>query len=246
MSHMSLTAHLTNGDHAVLSSTFTGKDVLMTGAGGNSIGMTLLPSLLQGGARVVITTSRPMSEAGPIYQKIFASHGGKGSKLVVLPCNQGSKQDVENLVAHIYDTVNGLGWDLDFILPFAALSQKGHEIDNLDSISELAHRVMLTNVLRLMGAVKLAKEARGSCARPAHVLLPLSPNMGTFGNDGLYSESKMGLMAVLNKWSSESWSDYLSLCGVIIGWTRGTGLMAANDGIAEEVVKLGVTTFSTI
>ena len=55
----------------------------------------------------------------------------------------------------------------------------------------------------------------------------------------------MGLMAVLNKWSSESWSDYLSLCGVIIGWTRGTGLMAANDAIAEEVAKLGVTTFST-
>ncbi len=246
VSHKSLTAHLTNGDHAVLSSTFTGKDVLMTGAGPNSIGMTLLPSLLQGGARVVITTSRPMSEAGPIYQKIFASHGGKGSKLVVLPCNQGSKQDVENLIAHIYDTVNGLGWDLDFIVPFAALSQKGHEIDHLDSISELAHRVMLTNVLRLMGAVKLAKEARGSRSRPALVLLPLSPNMGTFGNDGLYSESKIGLMAVLNKWSSESWSDYLSLCGVIIGWTRGTGLMAANDGIAEEVAKLGVTTFSTV
>lgn len=245
VSHKSLTAHVTNQNRAAPSNTFTGKDVLITGAGPNSIGITLLPFLLQGGARVVVVTSRPMPDAGPIYQKIFASYGGKGSKLVVLPCNQGSKQDIGDLIAHVYDTVNGLGWDLDFILPFAALSEKGHEIDNLDSKSELAHRVMMTNVLRLMGAVKLAKEARGSRTRPAHVLLPLSPNMGTFGNDGLYSESKMGLMAVLNKWSSESWSDYLSLCGVIIGWTRGTGLMAANDAIAEEVAKLGVTTFST-
>ncbi|KAI1464223.1 putative 3-oxoacyl-synthase [Daldinia caldariorum] len=224
---------------------FTGKDVLLTGAGPNSIGIVLLQSLLQGGARVLVTTSRTMPEAGPIYQKIFASFGATGSKLVVLPCNQGSKQDIENLVAHIYDPVNGLGWDLDFIIPFAALPEKGREIDNIDSKSELAHRAMLTNVLRIMGAVKVAKESKGSRTRPAQVLLPLSPNHGTFGNDGLYSESKIGLMTLLNKWSSESWSDYLCLCGVIIGWTRGTGLMAANDAVAEEIAKRGVVTFST-
>ncbi|KAI0149769.1 putative 3-oxoacyl-synthase [Hypoxylon sp. NC0597] len=230
---------------SITSNTFAGKDVLLTGAGPNSIGIVLLQSLLQGGARVVVTTSRAMPEAGPIYQKIFARQGANGSKLVVIPCNQGSKQDIENLIAHIYDPVNGLGWDLDFIIPFAALAEKGREIDNIDSKSELAHRAMLTNVLRIMGAVKVAKESRGSRTRPAQVLLPLSPNHGTFGNDGLYSESKIGLMALLNKWSSESWSDYLCLCGVIIGWTRGTGLMAANDAIAEEIAKRGVTTFST-
>ncbi|KAI1774623.1 putative 3-oxoacyl-synthase [Hypoxylon cercidicola] len=227
------------------SKVFAGKDVLLTGAGPNSIGIVLLQSLLQGGARVLVTTSRAMPEAGPIYQKVFANYGADGSRLVVLPCNQASKQDIENLVAHIYDPVNGLGWDLDFIIPFAALPEKGREIDNIDSKSELAHRAMLTNVLRIMGAVKLAKESRGSRTRPAQVLLPLSPNHGTFGNDGLYSESKIGLMALLNKWSSESWSDYLCLCGVIIGWTRGTGLMAANDAVAEEISKRGVITFST-
>ncbi|KAI2783632.1 putative 3-oxoacyl-synthase [Daldinia loculata] len=236
---------LMSTDDQIATKLFAGKDVLLTGAGPNSIGIVLLQSLLQGGARVLVTTTRTMSEAGPIYQKIFASYGANGSKLVVLPCNQGSKQDIENLVAHIYDPVNGLGWDLDFIIPFAALPEKGREIDNIDSKSELAHRAMLTNVLRIMGAVKLAKESKGSRTRPAQVLLPLSPNHGTFGNDGLYSESKIGLMTLLNKWSSESWSDYLCLCGVIIGWTRGTGLMAANDAIAEEIAKRGVTTFST-
>lgn len=227
------------------SKAFAGKDVLLTGAGPNSIGIVLLQSLLQGGARVLVTTSRAMPEAGPIYQKVFAKYGADGSRLVVLPCNQASKQDIENLVAHIYDPVNGLGWDLDFIIPFAALPEKGREIDNIDSKSELAHRAMLTNVLRIMGAVKVAKESRGSRTRPAQVLLPLSPNHGTFGNDGLYSESKIGLMTLLNKWSSESWSDYLCLCGVIIGWTRGTGLMAANDAVAEEISRRGVITFST-
>ncbi|KAG4221802.1 hypothetical protein PC116_g29722 [Phytophthora cactorum] len=172
----------TNGQ--VPAKLFAGKDVLLTGAGPNSIGIVLLQSLLQGGARVLVTTSRTMPEAGPIYQKIFASFGATGSRLVVLPCNQGSKQDIENLVAHIYDPVNSLGWDLDFIIPFAALPEKGREIDNIDSKSELAHRAMLTNVLRIMGAVKVAKESRGSRTRPAQVLLPLSPNHGTFGNDG--------------------------------------------------------------
>ncbi|OTB05653.1 hypothetical protein M426DRAFT_21686 [Hypoxylon sp. CI-4A] len=236
---------LMNPNGPTTPNSFAGKDVLLTGAGPNSIGIILLRSLLQGGARVLVTTSRAMPEAGPIYQQIFAKHGANGSKLVVLPCNQASKQDIENLIGHIYDPVNGLGWDLDFIIPFAALAEKGREIDNIDSKSELAHRAMLTNVLRIMGAVKVAKESRGTRTRPAQVLLPLSPNHGTFGNDGLYSESKIGLMALLNKWSSESWSDYLCLCGVIIGWTRGTGLMAANDAIADEIEKRGMTTFST-
>lgn len=236
---------LMSPNSTIKSKMFIGKDVLLTGAGPNSIGIVLLQSLLQGGARVVVTTTRAMPEAGPIYQEIFARHGTKGSRLVVLPCNQASKQDIEKLIAHIYDPVNGLGWDLDFIIPFAALPEKGREIDNIDSKSELAHRAMLTNVLRIMGAVKIAKESRGSRTRPAQVLLPLSPNHGTFGNDGLYSESKIGLMALLNKWSSESWSDYLCLCGVIIGWTRGTGLMAANDAVADEMTKRGLVTFST-
>ncbi len=244
VSHEALTAYL-NRNHSSSSNMFFGKNVLVTGAGPSSIGMAMLPSLLQGGARIAVTTTRPMSQAGPIYQRMFARYGGNGSKLVVLPCNQGSKRDVEDLVSHIYDPVNGLGWDLDFIIPFAALSVKGREIDNLDSHSELANRAMLTNVLRLLGATKMAKEARDCRTRPAQVLLPLSPNMGTFGSDGLYSESKLGLVAVLNKWSSESWSDYLSMCGVTIGWTRGTGLMADNDWLAEQVAKLGITTFST-
>lgn len=114
----------------------------------------------------------------------------------------------------------------------------------IDSKSELAHRIMLTNLLRLMGAVKTQKAARGYDTRPAQCMLPLSPNHGTFGNDGLYSESKLALETLFNRWHSESWAAYLTITGVVIGWTRGTGLMSGNNSVAEGVEKLGVRTFS--
>ena len=81
---------------------------------------------------------------------------------------------------------NALEFDLDFIIPFAAFPQEGREIDNIDSKCELAFRLMLTNVYRLIGEVKLKKESKGSITRPATVLLPLSPNHGTFGGGKLF------------------------------------------------------------
>lgn len=167
-----------------------------------------------------------------------------GSQLVIVPFNQGSKQDVENLVEYIFNADKGLGWDLDYIVPFAAISENGKEIDSINSKSELAHRIMLTNLLRLLGFIKKHKLSRGYDTRPSQVILPLSPNHGTFGGDGLYSESKIALEALFNKWHSEVWSDFLTICGANIGWTRGTGLMSVNNIIAEEVERLEVRTFS--
>ncbi|KAH0113894.1 fatty acid synthase subunit alpha, partial [Aureobasidium melanogenum] len=161
-----------------------------------------------------------------------------------VPFNQGSQQDVNALVDYIYDEKKGLGWDLDYIVPFAAIPENGREIDNIDSKSELAHRIMLTNLLRMLGGVKSQKAARGFETRPAQVILPLSPNHGTFGNDGLYSESKLALETLFNRWHSESWGSYLTICGAVIGWTRGTGLMGGNNIVAEGVEKTGARTFS--
>ncbi|KAK6062446.1 hypothetical protein SCUP515_13360, partial [Seiridium cupressi] len=74
---------------------------------------------------------------------MYAKYGDRGSQLVVVPFNQGSKQDVEALIDYIYDPKKGLGWDLDYIVPFAAISEQGRLIDGIDSKSELAHRIML-------------------------------------------------------------------------------------------------------
>jgi len=224
--------------------TFDNKYVLMTGAGAGSIGAEVLCGLISGGARVVVTTSRFSRQVTQYYQSLYARHGGRGSQLVVVPFNQGSKQDVEGLVNYVYDTKNGLGWDLDFVVPFAAISENGRQIDSIDSKSELAHRIMLTNLLRLLGCIKTQKAERGFETRPAQVVLPLSPNHGTFGNDGLYSESKLALETLFNRWYSENWSNYLTICGAVIGWTRGTGLMSGNNIVAEGVEKFGVRTFS--
>jgi fatty acid synthase subunit alpha len=216
----------------------------MTGAGAGSIGAEVLQGLISGGAKVVVTTSRFSREVTEYYQSMYTRYGSRGSQLVVVPFNQGSKQDVEALVNYVYDTKNGLGWDLDFVIPFAAIPENGREIDNIDSRSELAHRIMLTNLLRLLGMVKTNKASRGIETRPAQVILPLSPNHGTFGNDGLYSESKLALETLFNRWHSESWGNYLTVCGAVIGWTRGTGLMSGNNIIAEGIEKFGVRTFS--
>jgi fatty acid synthase subunit alpha, fungi type len=224
--------------------TFQGKMALMTGAGAGSIGADVLQGLISGGAKVVVTTSRYSREVTEYYQSMYARYGAKGSQLVVVPFNGGSKQDVEALIEYIYDSKKGLGWDLDFIVPFAAIPENGREIDSIDSKSELAHRLMLTNVIRLLGAVKSKKADHGINTRPAQVIIPLSPNHGTFGNDGLYSESKLGLETLFNRWYSESWADYLTICGAVIGWTRGTGLMSGNNIVADGVEKYGVRTFS--
>ena len=224
--------------------TFQGKNVLMTGAGAGSIGAEVLQGLISGGAKVLVTTSRFSREVTEYYQSMYARYGARGSQLVVVPFNQGSQQDVQALIEYVYDDKKGLGWDLDFIVPFAAIPENGREIDSIDSKSELAHRIMLTNLLRLLGAVKTQKAERGFETRPAQCVLPLSPNHGTFGNDGLYSESKLALETLFNRWHSENWSSYLTICGAVIGWTRGTGLMGGNNIVAEGVEKYGVRTFS--
>ncbi|KAJ4294900.1 beta subunit of fatty acid synthetase [Collariella sp. IMI 366227] len=224
--------------------TFSGKYVLMTGAGVGSIGADVLQGLISGGANVIVTTSSFSPKTTEYYQSMYARYGSRGSKLVVVPFNGGSKQDVEALIEYVYDAKDGLGWDLDFIVPFAAISENGRQIDGIDFQSEFAHRIMLTNVLRLLGCVKTQKVTRGIETRPAQVILPLSPNHGTFGNDGLYSESKLGLETLFNRWHSEDWANYLTICGAIIGWTRGTGLMTGNNMVAEAVENYGVRTFS--
>ncbi|KAI1503132.1 fatty acid synthase subunit alpha [Biscogniauxia marginata] len=224
--------------------TYKDKYVLITGAGAGSIGAEVLQGLISGGAKVVVTTSRFSRQVTEYYQAMYARYGARGSQLVVVPFNQGSKQDVDALIDYIYDPKNGLGWDLDYIIPFAAISENGRQIDGIDSKSELAHRIMLTNLLRLLGCVKTQKSERNFETRPAQVVLPLSPNHGTFGSDGLYSESKLGLETLFNRWHSEDWSHYLTICGAVIGWTRGTGLMSGNNIVAEGVEQFGVRTFS--
>ncbi|KAJ2691389.1 fatty acid synthase alpha subunit Lsd1 [Coemansia spiralis] len=227
---------------------FAGKTALVTGCGRGSIGADIVCGLLSGGAKVVATTSSFSRKTTLFFEDMYRTHGARGSELIVVPFNQGSTGDIKQLVDYIYrnsGAAKGLGWDLDYVFPFAAVSDIGSLATNLGSHSEFAQRVLLTNVMRLLGGIKDTKERLGYDTWPSLVILPLSPNHGTFGGDGLYGECKIGLETAFNRWKSESWQDYLSIAGAVIGWTRGTGLMSGNGNIAQEIEKLGVRTFST-
>ncbi|KAJ2836732.1 fatty acid synthase alpha subunit Lsd1, partial [Coemansia sp. 'formosensis'] len=207
---------------------FAGKTALVTGCGRGSIGADIVSGLLSGGAKVIATTSSYSRKTTLFFEDMYRTHGARGSELIVVPFNQGSTVDIKQLVDYIYrdsDAAKGFGWDLDFVFPFAAVSDIGSLAKNLGSHSEFAQRVQLTNVMRLLGSIKSAKEQLGYNTRSSLVVLPLSSNRGNFGGDGLYGECKLGLMSAFARWRSESWQDYLSIVGAVIGWTRGTGLM---------------------
>ncbi|PWN20843.1 hypothetical protein BCV69DRAFT_270565 [Microstroma glucosiphilum] len=227
-------------DFASEGMSFEGRNVLITGAGRGSIAVEVLKGLLAGGARCVVTTSSYSRKTVEFYQSIYQKLGARGSTLTVVPFNAASKSDTEALVDYIYTT---LQLDLDVCIPFAAIPEKGMDISELGDKSELAHRALMINVLRLLGVIKATKAKRGITTRPTLCLVPLSPNQGQMGFDGTYSESKLGLTTLANRWGSEGWSDYLSIVGAIIGWTR-TGLMDANNIVAEEIEKMGMRTYS--
>ena len=219
--------------------TFSGKIVLITGAGSGSIGAEIVKGLLKGGATVIVTTSRDITDAQHFFRSIYAECGARGSELYVLPFNQASVVDCRALVDYIS---NDLKLHIDVLIPLAAMPERGIEVQDIGELSELAHRMMMTNTMRLLGMI-ISKKA--DVGRMMQILLPLSPNHGIFGGDGLYSESKLGLESLMERVSSESWGERVSVCGVLIGWTRGTGLMAANDIVAETVESHGALTFTT-
>lgn len=222
--------------------TFKGQNVLITGAGRGSIALEVAKGLLAGGARVIITTSSYNRKQVSFYQSLYQSVGAKSSQLTIVPWNAASKRDTEALVQYIYED---LALDLDSVVPFAAIPDAG-SFDSFNDKSEVAHRAMLTNLVRLLGCIKAAKESHGFRTRPTVCLNPLSPNRGQMGGGGLYSESKVALETLANRSQSEGWSEYISITGCIIGWVRGTGLMDANNAVAEEIEKQGMRTFSTI
>ncbi|KAI6142487.1 hypothetical protein BKA82DRAFT_4438238 [Pisolithus tinctorius] len=209
------------------------KNTLLTSVSKGSIGVEILKGLVP----VV-----PIHSTVEYYQDIYRRFSARGSALTVVPFNQGSKQDVKALVDYIHAT---LGMDLDYILPFAAIPENGCEIDGLDNKLELSHCIiMLVNLLWILGAIKTKKASGQLITQPAQVIFPLSPNHGLFGNDNLYSESKISLETLFNCWNSESWGEYLCLAGAVIGWTHGTGLMDTTNIFTWEVKAYGVHTFS--
>lgn len=97
--------------------TIHGRVVLVTGSGASSIGGMVLEGLLEGGATVIATASSFSQKVTEYYRVIYSTDEARGSRLIILPFNQSSKQDLESLAEYIYSAERGLGLDLDRILP---------------------------------------------------------------------------------------------------------------------------------
>ncbi len=229
---------------------FAGRTALVTGAGPGGIALEIVKSILAGGGRVVLTTSTYTPERLAFYKRLYQERGGAGSELHVVPANQGSFADLESLVrwmttAQPEATSPKGAWFPDLVVPFGALGDTASLGGS--PRSQAALRVLLLGVEKLIAAIAEACKAEPGGQRRFHVLLPLSPNHGVFGGDGIYAESKAALEAVLNKWRSEQafWGRQATVVGARIGWVRGTGLMSANDVLSEALeTSAGVRTYS--
>lgn len=221
----------------------SGRVALVTGAGPGSIALSIVGALLEEGARVVVTTSRYNDERVAQMRALYRERATPGAELHLLPLNQGSFEDVDALCGWL--AREGLLPELLF--PFAALGESATLVD-VGPRSLATLRIQLVGVQRLLAKLAVALRAEDDLTRRCHVVLPLSPNHGIFGGDGLYGESKAALEVLIARWKSEhaAWGRCFSLVGARIGWVRGTGLMAANDGLAEVLEREhGLETFTT-
>ena len=210
---------------------------LVTGASTGSIAAAVVGRLLGEGATVVATTSSIDDRKLGFYRDLYAQHARPGAKLWVVPANMASYADVDALVEWLPQRPT-------MLFPFAAPRVMG-DLSEAGGRSEAEMRILLWSVERLIGALS-RKDADVDLDGTLHVVLPGSPNRGTFGGDGAYGEAKAALDAICAKWSSErSWASRVTIAHAIIGWVRGTGLMGHNDPMVEAVEEAGIRTWST-
>ena len=240
---------------------WAGEVALLTGAGPGAIAEAAAAELLRGGATVVLTCSRLDRRRRATYVKMFRENAALGAALHVVPFDQGAAAApaalIDWLCASAVEVQGGQRHLLrgplvpTMMWPFGAVGAEGDPTELGDTPEGAALRrsleVNLLGVERLVGALAVAKKRIGGGLPPALVVLPLSPNHGQMGRDGLYAEAKAGLEALMARWAPEKarWGDQISLIGARIGWVRGTGLMAALDGVYHVVeAELGIQTRS--
>ena len=252
--HASLFGRAAAGAENPATGRYSDEVAVVTGASKGSIAASVVAQLLDGGATVIVTTSKLDDDRLAFYRTLYRDHARYGAKLWVVPANMASYTDIDALVSWVgSEQTESLGPQSihlkdaqtpTLLFPFAAPRVAG-DLSEAGSRSEMEMKVLLWAVQRLIGGLSHIGSDRDIASR-LHVVLPGSPNRGMFGGDGAYGESKSALDAVVSRWKAESsWSQRVSLAHALIGWTRGTGLMGHNDAIVTAVEEAGVTTYST-
>lgn len=217
--------------------------LVVTGAGPKSIAEGVVRYALLAGWDVISGVSRLDDERVRLARTLYQQYATQGARMWLVPMRQGNFDDIDAF-ARWTVTQHAAKAPL-ILLPFAAIGKNGMSQDT-GAEHEIALRVNLLGVERLVG--KFAEElAQHRDERIVNVILPMSPNQGDMGGDGIYGESKIALRALLNKWRSEPLlRKKTRMAGAIIGWVRSTGLMHGQDDLAFEIEKaLGVKTFDT-
>ena len=184
---------------------------LVTGAAPGSIAGAIVEKLLAGGATVVMTASRVDDARKEYARQLYANHASVNAKLWLVPANMSSFRDVDAVIDWIGSEQKvTVGKDVQvtkpaltptLVFPFAAPRVSGSLAD-AGPAAENQTRLLLWSVERtIAGAADLASRGVGS---RVHIVLPGSPNRGTFGGDGAYGEVKAAFDAILAKWTAES------------------------------------------
>lgn len=229
-----------------------GEVAVVTGAAAGSIAGAVVAELLRGGATVVASTSSLSASKLAFFRELYASHARGHAALWVAPANLSSFADVDAFVDWLGSEqtvtvgaetrVEKPALTPTVLFPFAAPPVHG-TLDDAGPHSESQMRVLLWSVERLIARLsRIGENTR--VGHRLHVVLPGSPNRGRFGGDGAYGESKAALDALATRWHAEPWGRRTTLAHAHIGWVRGTGLMARNDGLVQRVEELGVRTYS--
>ena len=227
---------------------------VVTGVAPGSIAAAVVGELLAGGATVVATSSRLTHERLEFATTLYREHAAAGAKLWMVPANLSSYRDVDALAEWIgNDQVVTSGGSTKVVkealvptllFPFAAPRVSGTLAD-AGPAAESQTRLLLWSVERTIAALS-AIGTDTHVDHRLHVVLPGSPNRGTFGGDGAYGEVKSALDAIVNRWSSErAWAQRVTLAHPRIGWVKGTGLMGGNDPLVAAVEAAGVRTWTT-
>lgn len=208
-----------------------GQTILVTGAGPDSIGVEVVRLCLKAGARVVVGSTRVDRTRVQWWRDRFREEAARGAELILVPMNQGAQEDCQRAIEWMYQHYGAL----DVVFPFAAVRGTG-DLTTMDAAAAtVTWRVLLQSVEWVIAAVA---QQNAQHVRPPHattVVLPGSPNHGVIGGDGAYGAAKAALEVLTNRWRAEHdvWGQQVALIGARIGWTRGTGLMKANDAIAD-------------
>ncbi|EFQ83673.1 MaoC-like protein [Aeromicrobium marinum DSM 15272] len=233
---------------------FAADVAVVTGASPGSIAADLVGGLLAGGATVVATSSSLSASRLRFFTELYRARAAGGARLWLVPANLASFGDVDAvtdwITAEQVSTAGGVSTVVKealtptLLFPFAAGRVSG-DLTDAGSRSETDLRLLVWSVERMIGRFAVSGRDHDLAAR-LHVVLPGSPNRGTFGGDGAYGEAKAALDAVVAKWRVEPrWADRVTLVHALIGWVRGTGLMGGNDPLVQAVEAAGIRTWST-